>query len=295
MSATGKRPAALPLKGRRILITRAAAQATELSAKLRKLGARVISIPAIAIKPPKSYRALDQAIANLGSYDWLILTSVNGVHAFFARCQKAGSRANRGSGPLGGVKIAAIGPATRDAIQRNGGKVMVMPGAYVAEEVVKVLRRRVKGKRVLLVRARIARDVIPEGLREAGAVVDVIEAYQTVIPPRSRARLRRILRDPGLRPAAVTFTSSSTVKNFLHLLRPARQKPVRHDPLAGSGEHLRSLLSGIRLASIGPITSATLVEAGLAADIEARTYTMAGLTEAMIRYFAGQAGRIPRP
>ena len=280
-SSAGKPLAAMPLKGQRILITRAAGQATALAAKLRGLGARVISIPAIEIRPPKSYRALDQGIAKLPSYDWLILTSVNGVHAFFARFAKANLDAAQRGGRLRGLKIAAIGPATRDAIRGNGFKVAVMPDAYVAEEVVQALRSRVKGKRVLLVRAKIARDVIPEGLRKAGAGVDVIEAYETVAPPKSRARLRRILIEPGLRPTAITFTSSSTVKNFVRLLQPVKQKHR-----AESGESLRDRLSGIRLASIGPVTSATLVEVGLAADIEARTYTMSGLTEALSRHFA---------
>ena len=304
MSATRRSPGATPragklrerkpLAGQRILITRAAGQATEFSAKLRGLGARVISIPSIEIRPPKSYRALDQAIAKLALYDWLILTSVNGVHAFFARYEKAGLHATRQGAPLGGLKIAAIGPATRDAIRKNGFKVTVVPQAYVAEGVVKALRGQVKGKRVLLVRAKIARDVIPEGLRKTGAVVDVIEAYETVAPAKSGARLRRILNDPGLRPTAITFTSSSTVKNFVHWLQPARQKTGRPKYAAESGESLRRRLSGIHLASIGPVTSATLVEVGLAAGIEARTYTMSGLTEALTRHLSGGPARISR-
>ncbi len=272
-----------PLQGRRVLITRAAGQAGELSAKLRKKGATVISIPAIEIRPPRSYRELDQAIAGLPSYDWLILTSVNGVRAFFSRYQRARSP-DAGGETLSGLKIAAIGPATRDAIVDNGYRVAVVPAEYVAEAVVKSLRRRVKGKRVLLVRAKVARDVIPRGLRQAGATVTVVEAYETVVPAKSRSRLRRMLSQPRLRPAAITFTSSSTVKNFMDLIKPA------HSAVGAKNlRELRKRLAGIRLASIGPITSATLVEAGLAPHIEARTYTMDGLTEALSRHFAAES------
>ena len=146
------------------------------------------------------------------------------------------------------LRIAAIGPATKKAIEQRGVKVDVVPKEYVAESVVRSLRRRVKGKRVLLVRAKVARDVIPRELRKAGAQVHVVEAYETVVPQSSRTRLRDALSNPRRRPHVVTFTSSSTVRNFVALL----------------GARQRADLDEVRLASIGPVTSSTLRESGLA-------------------------------
>jgi uroporphyrinogen-III synthase len=161
------------------------------------------------------------------------------------------------------LKIAAIGPATKKAIEKHGLKVNVVPEEYVAESVVEELRNEVAGKRVLLARARVARDVIPRELRKLGAKVDVVEAYETVIPQSSRTRLRAMLKDPRRHPHAITFTSSSTVRNFIALLG---KKP---------------LLDGIRLASIGPVTSATLRDLGLPVDVEASEYTIPGLIKAL--------------
>jgi uroporphyrinogen-III synthase len=164
------------------------------------------------------------------------------------------------------LRIAAIGPATKKAIEQRGVKVDVVPKEYVAEAVVRSLRRRVKGKRVLLVRAKVARDVIPTELRGAGAHVDVVEAYETVVPQSSRARLRDVLRNPRQRPHVVTFTSSSTVRNFMGLV----------------GERATVVLDGIRLASIGPVTSSTLREFGLRVDIAAKEFTIPGLVRAIV-------------
>jgi uroporphyrinogen-III synthase len=144
-----------------------------------------------------------------------------------------------------------------------------VPKEYVAESVVRSLRRRVKGKRVLLVRAKVARDVIPRELRKAGAHVDVVEAYETVVPESSRKRLRGALANPRRRPHVVTFTSSSTVRNFVGL--------------AGSRAQT---LDGISFASIGPVTSATLREFGLRVDISAAEYTIPGLVDAISRSLA---------
>ncbi|MFZ1168297.1 MAG: uroporphyrinogen-III synthase, partial [Candidatus Sulfotelmatobacter sp.] len=162
------------------------------------------------------------------------------------------------------LNIAAIGPATKKAIEEHGSKVAIVPKQYVAESVVRSLRRRVKGKRVLLVRAKIARDVIPRELRRAGAHVDVVEAYETIVPKSSRPRLRSLLGNPRRSPHVVTFTSSSTARNFVALLGAQNTK-----------------LDGIRLASIGPVTSTTLRELGLRVDIEARQFTIPGLVEAI--------------
>jgi uroporphyrinogen-III synthase len=255
-----------PLSGLRILVGRARHQASALSAGLRDLGAQVIEIPFIEIRKPRSYKSLDTALRNLNQYDWLILTSVNGVEALWARMRKLRLTARR----LQHLKIAAIGPATKQAIVKRGLKVDIVPAEYVAESVVESLRSRVKGKRVLLARAKVARDVIPRELRQLAAYVEVVEAYETVVPLSSRVRLRAVLKDSKRRPDVITFTSSSTARNFVALLERGRGRP-RH-----------SGLDGIRLASIGPITSSTLRELGLPVDIEAEEYTIPGLIRAIL-------------
>jgi uroporphyrinogen-III synthase len=259
-----------PLQGVGVLVGRARHQAGSLSTELRKLGANVLEIPFIEIRRPRSFRPLDTALKNLRSYDWLILTSVNGVAAMWQRLRKL-RITNRS---LRSLKIAAIGPATRQAIETRGTRVNVVPKEYVAESVIRSLRKQVRGKRVLLVRAKIARDVIPRELRRAGAQVDVIEAYETVVPKTSRTRLRAALRNAKVRPDVITFTSSSTVKNFVSLLGTAR---------GGSNRSRRpGYLEAVMLASIGPVTSATLRELRLGVDVEARQYTIPGLIQAII-------------
>jgi uroporphyrinogen-III synthase len=250
------------LKGVRVLVGRARHQAGALSAELRKLGATVLEIPFIEIRKPRSFKPLDAALKSLEEYDWLILTSVNGVEAMWERLGKLRLTNHK----LDRLRIAAIGPATKKAIEQRGTKVDVVPKEYVAESVVRSLRNRVRGKHVLLVRAKVARDVIPKELRNAGARVDVVEAYETVVPQSSRTRLLGALSNPQRRPHIVTFTSSSTVRNFVALLgsRAAR-------------------LDGIRLASIGPVTSATLRELGLRADIKAKEFTIPGLVGAIVQ------------
>jgi uroporphyrinogen-III synthase len=252
-----------PLTGWRVLVSRAKKQAGALSDELRTHGADVLEIPFIEIRPPRSFRQLNESLRLLSEYDWLILTSVNGVHAFFERLEKLGLKKRE----LLHLKIAAIGPATKSAIEKHGLRVTITPKEYVAESVVDALRDRVRGKRVLLCRAKIARDVIPKELRKLGAYVDVVEAYETVIPKNSQTRLRAALRSAKKRPHVITFTSSSTVRNFMSLLN------IR------SGQS--KLLKGIYNASIGPVTSDTLQENGLSVDIQAAEYTIPGLVEAI--------------
>jgi uroporphyrinogen-III synthase len=248
------------LSGVRVLVGRARHQASALSSELRKLGATVVEIPFIEIRKPRSFKLLDSALRDLASYDWLILTSVNGVEAMWERL----TRLRLAKTNLRRLHIAAIGPATKKAIEQHGGEVDVVPKEYVAESVVRSLRRRVKGKRVLLVRARIARDVIPRELRRAGAEVDVVEAYETTVPKSSRPRLRRLLGNRRRTPHVVTFTSSSTARNFVSLL--------------GSS---KASMENVRFASIGPVTSSTLRELGLRVDVEAKEFTIPGLVEAI--------------
>ena len=254
-------PSTKPLSKIRILVGRARHQASALSAQLRSQGATVIEIPFIEIRKPKSFQPLDQALKNIGTYDWLILTSVNGVDALMQRM----SRLRLDKQSLKDLQVAAIGPATKKAIEQCGIRADVVPKEYIAESVVRSLRRRIPGKRVLLVRAKVARDVIPRELRLAGAKVDVVEAYETVVPAASRPRLRGVLKNPRRRPHLVTFTSSSTVRNFVSLLGASKAQ-----------------LRGIRFASIGPVTSSTLRELRLKADIEALEFTIPGLVNAIV-------------
>jgi uroporphyrinogen-III synthase len=251
-----------PLAGTRILVGRARHQAGSLSTSLRSLGASVIEVPFIEIRKPQSYEGLDHVLKNIKSYDWLILTSVNGVEAMWKRVRKL----RVALAWLKHPQIAAIGPATKSAIVKHGLKVKMVPDEYVAESVVKGLRDQVKGKRVVLIRAKIARDVIPEELRAAGAEVDVIEAYETVVPEKSRAQLKSLMKNSARRPHVVTFTSSSTVKNFSELLGKSRPGQFKN----------------VQFASIGPVTSAAARELQMPVAIEAREFTMGGLIRAIV-------------
>jgi uroporphyrinogen-III synthase len=187
---------------------------------------------------------------------------VNGVETLFERYHRQGL-------PIVDMQhllVVAIGPATAAAIQSEGVSVSLVPEKYVAESVVEALRGKItRHSRVLLVRAKIARDVLPDELRKTGAHVEVIEAYETAVPEGAAARLKEVFADSATQPHIVTFTSSSTVTNFLVLLGPDRS----------------SALEGVKLASIGPVTTATLKQAGLTPDIEASEYTMQGLVTAI--------------
>jgi uroporphyrinogen-III synthase len=253
------------LQGWRILVSRAREQAGTLSSGLRALGAEVYEIPFIEIRPPRSFKSLDESLKLVAEYEWLILTSVNGVRAMFDRM----TLLNIPKRALAHLNIAAIGPATRAAIEREGLKVALSPKEYVAESMVESLCDKVRGKRVLLCRAKIARDVIPHELRSLGAFLDVVEVYETVMPQSSRVELRALLRDPQRRPHAITFTSSSTVKNYVALLgiRSGRSR----------------LVEGVLNASIGPITSETLRQYQLSVDMQAAENTIPGLIEAIVR------------
>ncbi|MGA2133070.1 MAG: uroporphyrinogen-III C-methyltransferase [Bryobacteraceae bacterium] len=241
----------LPLFGQRIVVTRARGQADALASKLRALGADVIEMPTIEIQPALDYEPLDRAIANLGSYDWLIFTSANGVRFFLDRLDRSAAdlRALR-------ARICAIGPATRAAIEALHLKVDVMGDDYVAEGLLAALGgHELAGQRILLPRAAVARDLVPVELRRRGAQVDVVEAYRTTAPQRSI--------DLTDKPDWITFTSSSTVRNFV--------------AMTGA-----EALAGVRVASIGPVTSATARTLGIAVDAEASVFTVDGLVEAIL-------------
>lgn len=251
--------------GWRVLVTRASHQAFGLSEPLRGLGATVIEIPTIEIKSTGNSGALDHALLKIDHYDTLILTSVNGVERLFERYNRMGLPIE----DMKHLRVVAIGPATAMAIQSQGLSVSIVPEKYVAESVVEALRGKIsQWSRVLLVRARIARDLLPKELEKMGARVDVIEAYETLVPEDAKERLEKVFSDPASKPHVVTFTSSSTATNFLALL----------------GDHARHFLQSVHLASIGPVTTETLKKAGFSPMIEADEYTMNGLVEAISQY-----------
>ena len=243
----------LPLSRRRVVVTRAREQADLLAAHLSALGAAVIELPAIEIRPPADPGPMERAIATLPAYDWIIFTSANGVRRFIERVPDV--RLLRG-------KICAIGPATRAAIEELRLRVELMGHEYVAESLVAAFAAHaLQGQRVLLPRAAVARDLVPIELTKRGAQVDVVEAYRTVAPDDLGARIRNAWS--AHRPDAITFTSSSTVKNFV---------------AAASAE----ALAGIDVVSIGPVTTQTARELGITVAAQAAVYTVDGLVEALL-------------
>ncbi|MGH9617579.1 MAG: uroporphyrinogen-III synthase [Acidobacteriaceae bacterium] len=258
-----------PLGGRKILITRARRQAQSLATALEEKGATVLAIPAIEIVPPDSYNALDMALGKAQDYQWLVVTSVNGAEVLAQRL----AFLRIASSALDHLKIAAIGPSTARSLGTAGLRVDELPRQSIAESLVESLRDQVAGQKVLLVRAKVARDVIPEELRNAGAVVDVVDAYQTVVPAGSSEALRLAFAAPDRVPDAVTFTSSSTVSNFFRLLHEAG---------------LQGWPTAMAAASIGPVTSQTLRRNGIEPAIEAAEYTIPGLVAALCRWAAAR-------
>jgi len=247
------------LEGKCILVTRAAHQAGKLSEGLRALGAEPVEVPVLAIQPPESYAPLDDALTHLERFDWLILTSTNAVEAIGSRC----ARFAVNPGHADGLRVAAIGRATAEMARHYGYKVEIVPKAYVAESLVAELSGRTKGARVLLARAAVARDVIPDALRAAGATVDVVDAYKNVMP-ESAPQLLRAALEKGI--DAATFTSSSSVT---HLADAARAAGIVF-PFAG-----------VHAISIGPITSQTLRGLGWEPAAEARVSDISGLIAAV--------------
>ncbi len=248
----------LPLFGKRIVVTRAREQAESLAARLRALGADAIEMPCIEIRPAADYGPLDCAIARLDSYDWLIFTSANGVRFFLERLDRSSHdlRSLR-------ARICAIGPATREAVEALHLKVDLMGKEYVAEGLLQAFAAHdLVGKRVLLPRAAVARDLVPVELARRGAHVDVVETYRSAIPDDLVARARELFGAPR-QPDCITFTSSSTVQNFVSA--------------AGA-----QTLTGVKVASIGPITSRTARDLGVKVTAEAREFTIDGLLNAIL-------------
>jgi uroporphyrinogen-III synthase/uroporphyrinogen III methyltransferase/synthase len=251
---------ALPLSGRRVLVTRAVHQAGKLSDGLRALGAEPVEVPVLEIRPPASFEPLDAALRQLDSYDWLILTSANAVRALAERAGEPGL----GLAQPDGMKVGAVGEATAAAARKAGLQVSFVPEAYVAESLVEGLMGQIRGQRILLARAAVARDVIPDALREAGAEVNVVDAYRNVLPEAAPEQLRLVLAE-GI--DAATFTSSSSAT---HLAKAARQAGIAW-PFAG-----------VPAISIGPITSQTLRDLGWEPAVEADPSDIPGLIAAVV-------------
>lgn len=256
------------LRGRRIVITRARAQGENFARAIKDLGGEVVEFPTIEILPAPSYGRLDGAIQRLHAYHWIVFTSVNGVEHFWARVRKLGLD-HRG---FSGIRIAAIGPKTAEAVAALGLKADLVPREYRAEAMLRELRPEdVRGMKILLPRAAKARDILPKTLREWGAEVDEIEAYRTVAANSHAPQLRQELLASKI--DMVTFTSSSTVSYFAELFP--------QDAVA-------SLLAKTAVACIGPITEKTAREMGIRVDVVAQEYTIPGLTRAIVEYFNSQ-------
>lgn len=259
-----------PLFGKRVLITRSRTQASVLAETVESLGGEPYEFPTIEIADPDNFSPLDEAVAEIETYDWLVFTSVNGVQSFMNRMRS--SRKDVRS--LSGVKIVAIGPKTREEIENYGIFCEFVPEEFVAESIIDVFKGEdLQGKKVLLPRADIARKVLPDALRSMGAFVNEITAYKTVMGEGNTEELIKLLEEKKIH--VLTFTSSSTVKNFVKKIGP---------------ENVERLLDGVIVASIGPITSASAGELGLRVDVQAAQYTIDGLVQAVLNYLRAVEG-----
>jgi uroporphyrinogen III methyltransferase / synthase len=254
-----------PLSGRRVVVTRARAQASDFARALEALGAEVLQFPAIRIADPPDPAALRDALAAAGTFDWVVFTSANGVERAWSALRELG----RDARALAGARVCAIGPGTAAALEARGIVPDLVPESFIAEGVVEALAAAadLRGARILLPRAEVARAVLPDSLRELGAEVVEVAAYTTVQDGADAEGVAARLRDGGV--DLVTFTAASTVHNFVDLVGTE--------------------LGGARVASIGPITSAAARERGLEVAVEAEAYTIPGLVEA-IRGFYGEGG-----
>jgi uroporphyrinogen III methyltransferase/synthase len=251
-----------PLSGKRIVVTRTRKQAGALTEQLRDLGADVIELPTIRIEPPTDLRAFAELVQDAHGYDWIVFTSPNGVNAFFELFYKLYDDARE----IGGAKIAAIGPATAQRLKHFHLHVDLQPAEFVAEALAKEFRKAgdIENLRILIARAEKARDLLPKELSALGAIVDEGFAYRTVPETRDDVGARRRLLEEGA--DLITFTSSSTVENFLALELPWPAK--------------------MQVASIGPITSKTARDRGLEVTVEARRHDIPGLVEAIRKFFS---------
>ena len=254
-----------PLLGKRIVVTRARQQASDLVGLLSDLGAECLEYPTIKIMPPKDLEPVKQAVENLSAYDWIVFTSVNGVDYFFEQLFAAGKDVRA----LGRMKTAAIGPATAGRLREFGLTSDIIPKTYRAESVIEAFKdQQLKDKKILLPRAAAARPILPKELKKMGAEVEEIPAYETLKVTESTDDLVQQLEDRRI--DLITFTSSSTVKNFKALL---------------PSENFKKLIQGVTIASIGPITTDTASELGFEVHITADSYTIPGLVDAILQHY----------
>jgi uroporphyrinogen III methyltransferase / synthase len=257
-----------PLFGKRIVVTRARAQASEFLEALSLLGANCIEFPTIEVAPPESWGPLDQAIEGLNAYQWLLFTSINGVHRFIERLHHLGKDVR----DLKGINIAAIGPATAGAWEEMGIQVDLMPQEYRAEAVIEAFKATgVTSGRILIPRAAEAREILPRALRELGPEVHVVPVYRTIRPLQDRSEVKALLEKGGV--DMVTFTSSSTVTNFVGMFEDLRQD-------------LYGWMERVAVACIGPITAKTARKEGLSVSVIPDAYTIDALTRSVVTYFS---------
>ncbi|GJL53597.1 MAG: uroporphyrinogen III methyltransferase [Nitrospirales bacterium] len=254
-----------PLFGKRILVTRPKHQAPAFSHLLEEYGAEPVDCATLAIVPPDSWQAMDESIATLSTYQWLVFTSVNGVRAFMERLKISG----RDIRSLAGLRLCCIGPRTAEEASLFGIHADCVPDEYQAEGVIEALKQAgVDGQRILIPRAEVAREILPQQLREMGATVDVVTAYRAIPPFVDIEQLKRQLLEQTIH--FLTFASSSTVRNFCQLF--------------DSQEELKQLAMHTTIACIGPITAKTVEEYGLSVDIMAKENTIPALAEAIVQY-----------
>lgn len=254
-----------PLFGKRVLVTRAKAQASELSNLIRVQGGEPIECPTIDIVPPDTWQEVDDAIEQLATYQWLVFTSVNGVKAFMQRLWHQG----RDARALAGLRVCCIGPRTADAARAFGVHADLMPDAYQAEGLIETMKEAgVSDQRVLIARAAEAREILPEELVRLGARVQIVKVYKTVAPRIEHERIAHMLREHSI--DVVTFASSSTVRNFFQLFDGAKD--------------LKKHLNGTIIASIGPITARTVREMGLDVHVVASQNTIPALVQSLVEY-----------
>lgn len=257
-----------PLFGRRVLVTRAREQTSALSDALETLGAEAVEAPMIAVQAPQDTAPLDQAIASLNNYDWIIFTSANGVRFFFDRLRDQGGDIR----DLHGISLCAIGPKTLEALEEKGLRVDVIPETFVAEGVLEAIQPLLTSpQKILLPRSDLARKVLVDTLQGEGHTVDDVVTYETVPTDIGADRIKELFQDGRI--DMVTFTSSSTVKNFAAFCQTHGIAP-----------------QGVTYASIGPITTETAKEMGMAPALEAETYTIDGLVEAILAYWQAEGG-----
>jgi len=254
-----------PLSGKTILVTRARAQASSLAQRIEALGGTVVECPTIEIQPAADLAALDAALEKIDGYSWLILTSVNSVEPLLDRLMQRG----KSVADLNHLKVAAIGSETAKRLSAAGVAVDIVPRRFQAEGILDSLNAAmVRGKKILIPRAAKARDVLPETLRQWGAIVDVVEAYRTVAPKIDLGEIRAKLQRGEI--DLITFTSSSTVSNFVQLF---------------AGATLSQTLGNAAIACIGPITADTVEELGGQVTVVADQFTIDGLVRALVEHF----------